>query len=74
MICDEIQSLGDTIRLLYKEMTTLHKAVVLFHDMQKRSWKNMKLLKVIHVTINTIQEWGTKYLNAPSELARKRTQ
>lgn len=73
-IYGEIQALGDTMRQFYEEMITLHKAVVPLHDMQKRSRENVKVLKLIHAAINTIQEWGNKYKEAPIDLARKTRQ
>lgn len=49
------------------------KVVVPLNDMQTWSLENVKVLKVIHATINAIQEWGAKYKNELSELARKKS-
>lgn len=70
-IFEEIKPLGVTMRQVYEDMNTLRKVVIPLHTMQKRSWENMKVLKVIHATIESIQEWGTKYINSPSKFARK---
>lgn len=67
----EVSILGETMRIIYEELVTMHKAVVCLHDMQHKCKDNAKALKAFHTTITIVHEWSMKYKGVPSKLAKK---
>lgn len=55
---------------LYEELFTMKKVVVPLHYMQQKSRENEKYLKVVHIAIILVHEWGMKYRGAPPELVK----
>jgi len=55
----------------YEEMIILHKAKAPLYDIQNKLQENLKIARLAHMVVDMIQEWSTKYLNAPEMLDRK---
>jgi len=70
-IFGEVSKLGETMWSLYEDVVTMHKEVVLLHDMQQKCKDIVKALKSVHTTITVVCEHSMQYKGAPAELAKK---
>jgi len=57
VILGEVSTIGETMRDLYEELITIHKAVVHLHGLQQQSRYFAKALKNVQVSIAAMQEW-----------------
>lgn len=49
-----------------------HKVVAPLFEIQKELQERMMIVKLTHMAIDFIQEWGTKYLTALAELYKRK--
>jgi len=70
-IKEELGPMDDTKVWLYDEITLLQQLVSPLLGIQKKAQEVVKLLKVANKAINHLQEWVSKYLDAPQCLEKK---
>lgn len=71
MIVNEVSTLGETVRDLYEEIFTMHKAVVCMLSLQKQFKYFVKTLRNVQATIIVMHEWTMQYKGAPLDLGKK---
>ena len=68
-ILGEVSTLGETMRDLYEELITIHKAVVHLHDLQQHSRDFVK--SNVQAAIVVVHEWTMRYKGAPLDFGKK---
>jgi len=70
-ILEELKLTKDNMNQLYNEMILLHEVIVPLVEIQQISQEILKVLKVVGMTMNLVEDWGIKYLNISKQLVKK---
>ena len=68
---EEIVPMEDTMEHLYEEIILIQKFMDPLIGIQKNAQEVLKILNIENGVVGEMQEWTTKYLDAPQHLGKK---